>query len=84
MKGGDGREGSIQGSGVQPRRGRSGLDEMTEDSQALLRIGDDGEDPHRGTTAGAAQGIHLINLCEQSDPGGAGLYGGHGLIRGVL
>ena len=105
----DGREVSIQGSGVQLRWGRSGLDEMAEDSQALLRIGDDwplaaqarlpaqtrtriGE-PQRVQRKGfslsaarpaAAYEIHLINLCEQSDPGGAGLHSGHGLIRSVL
>ena len=53
------------------------------DSQALLGIGDDSEDLHRGTTAGATQGVHLIHLCQQPCPGSAGLLGGHGLIRGV-
>jgi len=74
---------SAQGSGVKARGSRSGLDEVVEDSQDLLGIGDNGEDPHLGTTAGAAQRVNLVNLCEQSCPGGAGLLDRHGLIQGA-
>ena len=57
---------------------------MAEDPEDLLGIGNDGEDPHRGTTAGTTQGVNFVHLCEQSCPGGAGLLGRHGLIQGVL
>jgi len=33
---------------------RTGLDEVAEDSEDLRGIGDEGEDPHLGTTAAAA------------------------------
>ena len=35
--------------------GRAGLDEVAEDPQDLLGIGNDGEDPHLGTAGGTAQ-----------------------------
>src|SRR5208337_1321809 len=66
------------------RGSRAGLDEVTEDSEDLRGIGDDGEDPHLGTTAGTAQGVNFVDLCEQPCPCSRGLSGRHGLIRDVL
>jgi len=60
------RRRSVQGSGVEARGSRAGLDEVMKDSQDLWGIGDDSEDLHRGTTAGATQGVHLIHLCQHS------------------
>jgi len=71
-------------SGVEPRGGHAGLDGMAEHPEDLLRIGNDGEDPHLGTAAGTAQGVNFVHLCEQSCLGGAGLLDRHGLIQGVL
>jgi hypothetical protein len=34
----------------------------------LRGIGDEGEDPHLGTTAGTAQGVNFVDLCEQPCP----------------
>jgi hypothetical protein len=42
---------------------------VTEDSQTLLGIGDDGKDPHLGTTAGTAQGVNFVDFYEQPCPG---------------
>ena len=69
---------------MQPRWGRASLDEVAQDPENLLGIGNDGKDPHLGTATGTAQGVNFVYLCEQSRPGGAGLVERHGLIRGVL
>ena len=57
---------------------------MREDSPDLLGIGDEGEDPHLGSTAQAAQRIDFVDLCEQPCPSSTGLHGGHGQIGPVL
>jgi hypothetical protein len=51
---------SARRSGVEPRWGRAGLDEVAEDPEDLLGIGDDGEDPHLGTTAGTKELVERI------------------------
>jgi hypothetical protein len=67
-----------------PGGGRAGLDEVAEDPEDLLGIGNDGEDPHLGTAVGTAQGVNFVHFCEQPCPGGAGFLDRHGLIHGVL
>jgi hypothetical protein len=56
---------SVEGSTVEARWGFAGLDEVAEDSEELLRTGNDGEDPHRGTAAGTEQGA-LAVCCANS------------------
>ena len=67
-----------------PRRSTADLDEMAEDSVDLGRVCYDGENPHAVSTARAAQGVYLVDLCEQPCLRSTGLLGGHGLIGPVL
>ena len=77
-------EGSSELCELKARGSHARLDEMKEDPAHLLGIGDDGEDPHLGATAGTTQGIDLIDFCEQARPCSTGFLGGHGLIWAVL
>jgi hypothetical protein len=44
---------------------------MTQDLAHLGRVGDQGDDLHLRATAGAHQGVDLIDLCQQARPGRA-------------
>jgi hypothetical protein len=66
---------SVEGCGIQTRRRFPRLHEVSEDPEDLRRFGDDGDDLHGAVTASTAERIRVVDLLDQTGPGGAALLG---------
>jgi len=50
---------------------------MREDLLNDLGLLDEGDDPHGSATAGTHEGVHLVDLLDQTSPGALRCGGGH-------